>query len=111
MKMSLELEISFMVEYAIRDGKEMANVKLRDFKSNQEGIKYGIVGDESLYDKNGIREAVSKVIYIRNMPLYLFVEDESGQRKHFEIDISKDWPSELTEDKNIFAPGKVTIKL
>jgi len=34
--MSLELEISFMVEYAIRDGKEMANVKLRDFKSNQE---------------------------------------------------------------------------
>lgn len=108
---NIELEISFKVEYAIRGDKETAVVNLRDIKSTGKGIEYGVIGNDELYDWNKIKKVVSKIVLKRNMPLYLFAEDKSGRRRKFGIDISKKWPDELTEYKNISTLRKVTIKI
>jgi len=107
-----EIKISYMAEFSKSlNGYDFVIVKIRDVEPVEEGMKFGLVGAETLYDVDELR---SESLYFRlgrNIPLKLFVQDSSGQRNNFSIDVWKGCPPNLSQIESTDVPGLVLIKL
>ena len=102
--------LTFNLTYMMVQRKEIVFIKLTSCPQLGENIKWSFLGDPQCYSFAKFREMLSQTPYRRGVPLKFYIVDEAaGRLEGIGIDISKDWPLDLAEDKIIARQGLIDI--
>lgn len=102
--------MTFNLTYMMVQREEIVFVKLTSCPQVGENIKWSFLGDPQRYSFAQFREMLSQTPYKRGIPLKFYIVDEAaGKLEGIGIDISKDWPLGLAEDRIIARQGFIDI--
>lgn len=109
--MEKSVHILFSTKYTVVKGEERGCIHLKSVSpAINKNLKFGIVGKEKHFSFEQLREKISKLYFKRGDILYLFIiNQKTGERQNFGINISKKWPKGLAADKIVIRPASVEI--
>ena len=96
--------------YMVIQGSEVVFVQIKSIPQFEKKVKWALLGDSLHYDYEEFRKMLSEIPFKRGSVFKLYIiNEETGLIEPIRLDISKDWPTDLTAGKVLDAPIIVDI--